>query len=105
MGKTSRFHSDLWDERERESERYRKIVEMLNSMCVDDPQRASRVIHEVDRLVAEADRVFERVWLDVESDIRTGKSEILDAVSEHICEILNREHERWTLRRVASRET
>ena len=105
MGKTGRFHSDLWDERERESERYQQIVEMLNSGCVDDPQRASRVIHEVDRLVAEAERVFERVWLDVESDIRTGNSEVLDAVSEHICEILNREHERWTLGRVASPET
>jgi len=105
VGKTGRFHSDLWDERERESERYQQIVEMLNSRCVDDPQRASRVIHEVDRLVAEAGRVFERVWLDVESDIRTGNSEVLDAVSEHICEILNREHERWTLRRVASPET
>lgn len=105
MAETRRSHSGLWDEQERESERYQQIVEMLNSMCIDDPQRTSRVIHEVDRLVAEARRVFERVWLDVESDIRTGNSEVLDAVSEHICEILNREHERWTLRRDISPET
>lgn len=105
MGNTGRFYSDLWDERERESERYQQIVEMLNSLGIDDPQRASRAIHDVDRLVAESERVFERVWLDVESGNRTGKSEVLEAVSEHICGILNREYEHWTLCRDTSPET
>lgn len=105
MGKTGRFHSDLWDERERESERYLQIVEKVNSTCTDDPERNGRVIREIDTLIAGAERVFESVWLYVESEIRTGNSVVLDAVSEHIREILNGEHKRWVLRSAASTET